>query len=65
VEVSVTEERYPGLVVIDGQHEIHFRSRSKVELTESENPAYYVRMRGTFYERLRKKFISVYPRDAQ
>ena len=64
VEISVVEDRYPGLVVIDGQHEIHFRSRTKVELTESESPAYFVRMRGTFYEKLRKKFISVYPRDS-
>ncbi len=61
VEVSVVEDRYPGLAVIDGQHEIHFRTRTKVELTESESPAMFVRMGGTFYERLRQKFISVYP----
>ena len=61
VEVSVTEERYPGLAVIDGQHEIHFRTRTKVELTESDSPARFVRMGGTFYERLRQKFISIYP----
>jgi NAD+ kinase len=61
VEVSATEERYPGLAVIDGQHEIHFRTRTIVELTESESPARFVRMGGTFYERLRQKFISVYP----
>ncbi len=63
-QISTTEQHYPGLVVIDGQHEVHFRQRTTVELTMSDNPAFFVRMSGEgFYEKLRRKFISHYPCD--
>ena len=63
VEISTPEGKYPGLVVIDGQHEVHFRQRTTVELTASDTPAYFIRMDGGFYDKLRNKFISVYPCD--
>ncbi len=63
VEISTTEARHPGLVVIDGQHEIHFRQETTVELTASDSPAFFVRMGEGFYDKLRRKFISVYPCD--
>jgi NAD+ kinase len=63
-QISTTEEHYPGLVVIDGQHEVHFRQRTIVEITMSDVPAYFVRMGEGFYEKLRRKFIAVYPCDA-
>jgi NAD+ kinase len=63
-QISTTEQHYPGLVVIDGQHEVHFRQRTTVEITVSENSAYFVRMGEGFYEKLRRKFIAVYPCDA-
>ncbi len=63
-QISTTEQHYPGLVVIDGQHEVHFRQRTTVEITVSEVPAYFVRMGEGFYEKLRRKFIAVYPCDA-
>ncbi len=63
-QISTTEQHYPGLVVIDGQHEVHFRQRTTVELTMSDNPAFFVRMSEEgFYEKLRRKFISHYPCD--
>jgi NAD+ kinase len=62
-QISTTEQHYPGLVVIDGQHEVHFRQRTTVELTMSDSPAYFVRMGEDFYEKLRRKFISHYPCD--
>ena len=61
--ISTSEQHYPGLVVIDGQHEVHFRQQTTVELTMSENPAYFVRMGDGFYDKLRRKFISHYPCD--
>ena len=63
-QISTTEQHYPGLVVIDGQHEVHFRQRTTVEITVSDSPAYFVRMGEGFYEKLRRKFIAVYPCDA-
>jgi len=63
-QISTTEQHYPGLVVIDGQHEVHFRQRTTVEITVSEVPAYFVRMGEGFYDKLRRKFIAVYPCDA-
>ena len=63
-QISTTEQHYPGLVVIDGQHEVHFRQRTTVEITVSESSAYFVRMGEGFYEKLRRKFIAVYPCDA-
>jgi NAD+ kinase len=62
-QISTTEQHYPGLVVIDGQHEVHFRQRTTVEITVSETPAYFVRMGEGFYEKLRRKFIAAYPSD--
>ncbi len=62
-QISTTEQHYPGLVVIDGQHEVHFRQRTTVELTRSDMSAYFVRMGEGFYEKLRRKFISHYPCD--
>ncbi len=62
-QISTTEQHYPGLVVIDGQHEVHFRQRTTVELTKSDVSAYFVRMGEGFYEKLRRKFISHYPCD--
>ena len=62
-QISTTEQHYPGLVVIDGQHEVHFRQRTTVELTKSDMSAYFVRMGEGFYEKLRRKFISHYPCD--
>lgn len=62
-QISTTELHYPGLVVIDGQHEVHFRQRTTVEITVSEEPAYFVRMGEGFYDKLRRKFIAVYPCD--
>ncbi|NOQ54538.1 MAG: NADH kinase [Thermoplasmata archaeon] len=62
-QISTTEQHYPGLVVIDGQHEVHFRQRTTVELTRSDLSAYFVRMGEGFYEKLRRKFISHYPCD--
>jgi NAD+ kinase len=62
-QISTTEQHYPGLVVIDGQHEVHFRQRTTVEITVSDSPAYFVRMGDGFYEKLRRKFIAVYPCD--
>lgn len=63
-QISTTEQHYPGLVVIDGQHEVHFRQRTTVEITVSDDPAYFVRMGEGFYPKLRRKFIAVYPCDA-
>ncbi len=62
-QISTTEQHYPGLVVIDGQHEVHFRQRTTVELTKSDTYTYFVRMGESFYEKLRRKFISHYPCD--
>jgi len=62
-QISTTEQHYPGLVVIDGQHEVHFRQRTTVELTKSDVSTYFVRMGEGFYEKLRRKFISHYPCD--
>jgi NAD+ kinase len=62
-QISTTEQHYPGLVVIDGQHEVHFRQRTTVELTKSDTYTYFVRMGEGFYEKLRRKFISHYPCD--
>ena len=62
-QISTLEQHYPGLVVIDGQHEVHFRQRTTVEITRSESPAHFVRMGEGFYEKLRRKFIAVYPCD--
>lgn len=62
-QISTAEQHYPGLVVIDGQHEVHFRQRTTVELTKSDMSAYFVRMGEGFYEKLRRKFISHYPCD--
>jgi NAD+ kinase len=64
VQISTTEQHYPGLVVIDGQHEVHFRQRTSVEMTMSDSPARFVRMGEGFYEKLRRKFIATYPCDA-
>jgi NAD+ kinase len=64
VQISTAESHYPGLVVIDGQHEVHFRQRTTVELTESENPAYFVRMGEGFYQKLRRKFMAYQPCDS-
>jgi NAD+ kinase len=63
-QISTTEQHYPGLVVIDGQHEVHFRQRTTVEITVSDSSAYFVRMGEGFYEKLRRKFIATYPCDA-
>jgi NAD+ kinase len=63
VQISTIEQHYPGLVVIDGQHEVHFRQRTSVEMTVSESPAHFVRMGEGFYEKLRRKFIATYPCD--
>lgn len=63
VQVSTVESHYPGLVVIDGQHEVHFRQRTTVEMTRSDSPARFVRMGEGFYEKLRRKFIAHYPSD--
>jgi NAD+ kinase len=63
-QISTVEQHYPGLVVIDGQHEVHFRQRTTVEITVSDSPARFVRMGEGFYEKLRRKFIAVYPCDA-
>jgi NAD+ kinase len=63
-QISTVEQHYPGLVVIDGQHEVHFRQRTTVEITVSDSPAHFVRMGEGFYEKLRRKFIAVYPCDA-
>lgn len=62
-QISTTEQHYPGLVVIDGQHEVHFRQRTTVEITKSDTYTYFVRMGEGFYEKLRRKFISHYPCD--
>jgi NAD+ kinase len=63
VQISTVEQHYPGLVVIDGQHEVHFRQRTTVEITVSDAPAYFVRMGELFYDKLRRKFIAHYPSD--
>jgi NAD+ kinase len=63
VQISTIDSHYPGLVVIDGQHEVHFRQRTTVETTVSETPAHFVRMGEGFYEKLRRKFIAHYPCD--
>jgi NAD+ kinase len=63
VQISTVEQHYPGLVVIDGQHEVHFRQRTTVEITISDTPAHFVRMGEGFYERVRRKFIAAYPCD--
>ena len=64
VQISTADQHYPGLVVIDGQHEVHFRQRTTVEMTMSDSPAYFVRLGEQFYDKLRRKFIGSYPCDA-
>ena len=57
IQVSFVRPR-PGLVVLDGQHEIPLEGSEKVLITQSEKPAKLIRFSDNFYKRIQEKLAN-------